>query len=79
MTINSETDMKEFTLDIIQTLHEEKKKRNIVPGLVRRGEMLQFIQNRVDRSLKKLEQEGKIKTRETINSKCYEITKEPLT
>jgi DNA-binding PadR family transcriptional regulator len=76
MTINSETDMKEFTLDIIQTLHEEKKKRNIIPDFVTRSEILEFIRNRIDRSLKGLEEDGEIKSGEmwNLNNRYYEIT-----
>jgi hypothetical protein len=76
MTINSETDMKEFTLDLIKILHEEKKKRNIVPDFVTRGEVLQFIQNKVDRSLKGLEQGGEVRSGEmwNLNNRYYEIT-----
>jgi hypothetical protein len=77
MTINSESDMKEFTLDIIQTLHKEKKKRNIVPDFVTRSETLEFIRNRIDRSLKGLEEDGEIKSGEmwNLNNRYYEITK----
>jgi hypothetical protein len=73
MKINSETEMKEFTLDIIQTLHKEKKKRNIVPDFVLSGEVLQFIRSKVNRALKGFEKDEKIRIGETINNRYYEI------
>ena len=75
-TINSEEDMKGFTLDILQTLHEEKKKRNIVPDHVTRNDVLVFIKNRVERSLNSLEMEGVLKSGEMWNydNRYYELT-----
>jgi len=58
--INNETEMKNFTFVIIETLHSEKKKRNIFPDNVTRNEILHFIRNKVERSLNTLKKENKI-------------------
>ena len=74
--INSEAEMKDFTHGIIETLHREKKKRGKYPDHVTRNEVLHFIKNRVERSLKALEEDGKIKSGEMWNhdNRYYEIT-----
>ena len=70
--------MKGFTLDILQTLHEEKKKRNIFPDHVTRNDVLVFIKNKVERSLRTLEKEGTVKSGEMMNydNRYYEFTKQ---
>jgi hypothetical protein len=76
--INSETDMKDFTFGIIETLHNEKKRRGKFPDFVTRNEILQFIKNRVERSLKSLEEEGKLTSGEMMNydNRYYEINED---
>lgn len=68
--------MKDFTFGIIETLHNEKKRRGKFPDFVTRDEMLHFIKNRVERSLKGLQNEGKLTSGEMMNydNRYYEIT-----
>jgi len=69
LDINDTQSMKDFTLGIIETLHSEKKKRNIFPDNVTRNEILHFIRNKVERSLISLQEENKI---EFIGEWTYE-------
>jgi len=73
--INSEQSMKDFTFGIIETLHNEKKRRGKFPDFVTRNEVLHFIKNRVARSLKSMEEEGKLTSGEMMNydNRYYEI------
>lgn len=66
-TINSDEDMKAFTLDIISTLEQAKKDKGLVPSHISRNDVLHYIKNRVEKSLKNLESEGKIESGEAWN------------
>lgn len=68
--------MKDFTYGIIETLHNEKKRRGKFPDFVTRNEVLHFIKNKVERSLNTLQEEGKLTSGEMMNhdNRYYEIT-----
>lgn len=70
--------MQDFTFGIIETLHKEKKKRGKFPDHVSKNEVLHFIKNKVERSLKALEEEGKVNSIDAwnYNNKYYDITED---
>jgi len=76
--INDTQSMKDFTFGIIETLHNEKKKRNIFPDNVTRNEILHFIRNKVERSLISIQEENKIECigEWTHENKIYKLKKD---
>lgn len=69
--------MKQLTFKIIQMLHNEKKKRKIYPDFATRSNVVEYIKNKIDKAVKDLEEEGKIKSGELMNcgNRYYKITK----
>jgi len=75
--ITNETEMKDFTLNIIEVLHKAKKDRNLFPDHVTRNEILHFIGNKVERALKTLESENVVNSGESMGyqNRYYELQK----
>lgn len=65
--LNNPNETRQLIFETIQLLHNEKQRRRIKPDHVLRSEILKFIQNKIDRALQSLEQEGKIKSGKVMN------------
>lgn len=61
-------------LDVILTLQKEKKDQQIVPDYALLPDIKNEVQKRLSDELNRLYKEGKIKFRETLNSKGVYVT-----
>jgi len=61
-------------LDVILTLQKEKKDQQIFPDYVLLPDIKNEVQKRLSEEMNRLYKEGKIKYRETLNSKGVYVT-----
>jgi len=61
-------------LDVIITLQKEKKDQQIFPDYVLLPDIKNEVQKRLSEEMNRLYKEGKIKFRETLNSKGVYVT-----